>query len=284
MKHLLVATLLAAPTLLWAAPASEIGPTTGLWKIDGDVHGRPVHIMCQLTQTERKLSGSCSNSAQGASPHTIDGSVKGQKMQFHLQTSMGGNSLTLVVSGRLTPDSSRVAGDLEVEPMGVGGKFEGERTHGLSAEAAAQPPTPASPATPSTQAPTSATGQDATGTWNIDADFQGTAAELTCVLKQNQAALTGTCTGDDNKANAITGEVNDHGLKWHFESEYQGQPITVTITAKLSADGATMQGDAAVAPLNAEGTFTGKREAPTPPEPASTLPVAPPTAETLPAQ
>jgi hypothetical protein len=278
MKHLLAATLLAAPTLLWAAPASEAGPTSGLWKIDGDVHGRPVHIMCQLTQTEQKLSGSCSNPAQGASPHTIDGTVKGQKVQFHLQTSIGGNSLTLVVSGRLTPDSSRIAGDLEVEPTGVGGKFEGERTADLSAEAAAQPPTPA---TPSTQSPTSTTGQDATGTWNIDADFQGTAAELTCVLKQNQATLTGTCTGgDDNKANAITGEVNDRGLKWHFESEYQGQPITVTITAKLSTDGATMQGEATVAPLNAEGTLTAKRQPATSPAPAST----PPTEGTPPAQ
>lgn len=282
------ALLLASPALLWAAPP-DVASVSGVWKITGDVHGRPVDMTCQLTETDRKLSGACTQSADAA-PHQIDGTVKGDKLQFQLQTALGTRPITLIVSGKLSSDDSRVSGDLEVEPIGVGGKFQGERQSEASAVAAvsaappasgdAQPaPSPAA-APAGANAPATTSAQSATGTWKVEADFEGTAAELTCVLKQDGTTLTGACTGEDGKSNAIKGQSSDQGFTWRFDAEYQDQPISVTMTGKLKTDG-TMQGNASVAPLGAEGTFTATRQqsAATQPPPA-----AAPSAGTPPAQ
>jgi hypothetical protein len=297
-SHILVALLLASPSLLRAAPP-DVASVSGLWKITGDVHGRPIDMTCQLTENERRLSGTCTRSADGAAPHQIDGTVKGDKLQFQLQTALGSRPITLIVNGKLNSDDSRVSGELQVEPLGVAGKFHGEREPQENAAAAvsAAPPTSANtqpttspavePATPT--APANSSAQNATGTWKVDADFEGTSAELTCVLKQDRTVLTGTCTGEDGKTNPVKGEVNERGFTWHFDAEYQDQPISVTMTGKLLADG-SMQGDASVAPLGAEGTFTATRQQPTsgkatPTQPTSTQSSAPaPTAETPPAQ
>jgi len=66
MKYLLTAILLASPAGLSAAQATSIAPASGLWKITGDVHGRPVEMMCQLTEAEHKLSGTCTRASDGA--------------------------------------------------------------------------------------------------------------------------------------------------------------------------------------------------------------------------
>ena len=283
MKHALAALLLASPATLWAGPP-DIASVSGVWNITGDIHGRPVDMTCQLTETERKLSGTCTRKADGAAPHHIDGSVKGQKLQFQLETALGNRPITLIVNGKLNQDGSRVAGDLDVEPLGVGGKFEGEREADANTAIAAQSPVPA-PATPPASTETKPTApveaappQTATGTWKVDADFQGTAAQLTCTLKQDGKTLTGTCTTEDAKVNPIKGEVNEHGLTWHFDAEYQGQPITVTMTARIVPDG-TMQGEASVAPLAADGTFTATRQPAQPTQPPA-APAQQPTPET----
>ena len=115
--------LLLSPGLLPAAPAADAPSTTGLWKIDGNMMGQPVRMICALTETKHNLSGVCSGAEDGYAAHKVAGSVKAQKMQFYFQTAIGGNSLTLIVSGTLNEDSTRMDGDLDVEPMAVGGLF-----------------------------------------------------------------------------------------------------------------------------------------------------------------
>jgi hypothetical protein len=116
--------LLLSPVLLSTAAAQANAPsTTGLWKIDGNMMGQPVRMMCALTETKHNLSGVCSGAEDGYAAHKVTGSVKAQKMQFYFQTAIGGNPLTLIVSGTLNEDSTRMDGDLDVEPMAVGGLF-----------------------------------------------------------------------------------------------------------------------------------------------------------------
>jgi hypothetical protein len=274
--------LLAGPAVLWAAPAADVNSTTGLWKIGGDVHGRPVNMMCQLTQTEQKLTGTCAGATDGFVAHKVDGTVKGDKLQMHFQTAFGGNSIMLIVSGKLNADRSHASGDLDVEPLGVAGKFEGERTTdvdgGLPTEHASggQAASAAAQSTQSLAAGPGTSLTDASGTWKIEGEVQGTPVLLYCVLAQKQQALSGTCTSEGGKANVVTGEATEQRLKWRFDGDYQGQPIRVSMTATLAPDSATMRGDMAVAPFDAEGSFTGTRQ------PAASAP--PPTAGPPPAQ
>jgi hypothetical protein len=99
------------------------------------------------------------------------------------------------------------------------------------------------------------------GTWKIDGDVQGTPVKMTCLLTQAEHRLTGTCTGagDDTTPRALAGMTMERGLGWRFDSEYQGQPIAITMRATLTADG-KMNGTMTVAPMNAEGTFVAVKQ------------------------
>ena len=79
--------------------------------------GTPVRMMCALTETDHKLSGTCSGAEDGFAAHKVAGSVKAQKVEYYFQTAIGGNPITLIVSGTLNEDRSQMEGDLDVEPM-----------------------------------------------------------------------------------------------------------------------------------------------------------------------
>jgi hypothetical protein len=97
-----------------------------------------------------------------------------------------------------------------------------------------------------------------TGTWKIEGDVQGTPVRMTCVLAELEQKLTGSCTGaaGDMKPRAIAGEVKDQTVRWHFDTVYEGDPITVSMAGKLAEDGAKMSGTIYVDPMQADGTFS----------------------------
>src|ERR1035441_8004177 len=88
--------LLLSPGVLLAAPGAYAPFTTGLWKVAGDVTGRPVTMMCQLTESDHKLSGICTGEEDGYTTHKIAGTVKAQKVQFYFQASFGGAPITMI--------------------------------------------------------------------------------------------------------------------------------------------------------------------------------------------
>ena len=100
---------------------------------------------------------------------------------------------------------------------------------------------------------------DPSGAWKLDGDFGGAVAHLNCILAQKDKVLSGSCIGDDGKPLTIKGEVTDQSVMWSYDSQYNGQPIHVTITAKLSADGANMSGKMAVEPFGVDATLSGMR-------------------------
>ena len=290
--------LLLSPGLLSAAPAADAPSTTGLWKIEGNMMGQPVRMMCALTETNRSLSGTCSGVQDGYAAHKIAGTVKMKKVEFYFQTAVGGNPLTLIVSGTLNEDRTRIDGDLDVEPMAVGGLFSAmkELEHNTAAAqadaAAAQTDAAAARAWAAEAQADLAAGNEtaaeteaaeagakaaaatatgpaivsaqaiATGTWKIDGDVQGTPVTMTCVIAEAEHKLTGSCTsaGEDNTPRALTGTATAKGVGWRFDAQYQGQPIAVFMNATLAADGTKMNGTISVAPMGADGTFVAMKQ------------------------
>jgi hypothetical protein len=96
-----------------------------------------------------------------------------------------------------------------------------------------------------------------TGTWKIAGDVQGTPVNMTCVLTETELKIAGSCTGaaGDMKPRAIAGEVKEGTVSWHFNTEYEGNPITVSMAGKLTEDGDKMSGTMYVDPMQVDGTF-----------------------------
>ncbi len=283
--------LLLSPGLLPAAPAADAPSTTGLWKIDGSMMGQPVRMMCALTETKHNLSGVCSGAQDGYAAHKVAGSVKAQKMQFYFQTAIGGNPLTLIVSGTLNQDSTKMDGDLDVEPMAVGGLFsaikelEHDTASAQADAAAAQTDAAAAQAWAAEVQAHLATGNEsapgaeaaaagaigsapgpvqplATGTWKIDGNVMGNPVTMTCVLTEADHKLAGSCSGagEGRTPRALTGTATPKGVNWRFDDQFQGQPIAFSMNATIAAGGTKMNGTVSIAPMNVDGTFTAVKQ------------------------
>jgi hypothetical protein len=276
------AVLLLTPGLLWAAPPVDRTTTTGLWKVDGEVMGTTVRMMCALTETNRRLSGTCSGEQDGYTPHKIDGGVRAEKMQFYFQTFIRGNAITMSLSGTLNEDRTKLDGDMDVEPMAVGGAFTAVREVEHATADATDTPTPgrvelpapsaaaggtelSAAGTDTTGASASgigATGISATGTWKIDGSVQGNPVTMICAIAEAEQKLTGTCSGagDAVGPQALTGEVTEKGVTWRFGSTYNGNPVSFSMNGAIAADGTKLSGSMTVGPWNASGTFVAVKQ------------------------
>ncbi len=97
----------------------------------------------------------------------------------------------------------------------------------------------------------------ATGTWAVTGNVQGVPVTLSCALTTAaDMTVSGSCLDDQTKSHPVTGKVKDQTLTWSFNSEYEGTPITVTLTGVVDETGAKMAGTIAVDPMNADGDFS----------------------------
>jgi hypothetical protein len=95
------------------------------------------------------------------------------------------------------------------------------------------------------------------GTWEITGDVAGNPVNTTCVIKQAGTALSGNCSmAGANAAFPLTGEAKDGKIRFQYEIDYQGQPLTIVYSGALEA--AQLKGTIEVKPMGATGTFTGK--------------------------
>jgi len=93
------------------------------------------------------------------------------------------------------------------------------------------------------------------GTWEITGDVAGNPVKATCVIKQAATALTGNCSmAGSNQAFPLTGEAKDGKIRFQYEIDYQGQPLTIVYSGALEA--AQLKGNIEVKPMGATGTFT----------------------------
>ncbi len=101
---------------------------------------------------------------------------------------------------------------------------------------------------------------DVSGSWHVTGSIGDNSIDTTCTLTQKDNALTGTCVRkDEKKSENATGSVKDQTIEWHYNSEYNGDPITITYSGTLAKDG-TISGTIVVDPYNAQGDFTATKK------------------------
>ena len=100
---------------------------------------------------------------------------------------------------------------------------------------------------------------DLSGTWNVDGDVAGNAVKITCVLKQDGEALSGTATieGADLQDVPVKGSIRGRDVTFQIDVPARGSSHTNVFTGRLGADG-IIRGASAVA--NVGGTFTAKKQ------------------------
>lgn len=70
---------------------------------------------------------------------------------------------------------------------------------------------------------TAQTSPSVSGTWALAYDVAGISINMTCVVAQADGKLTGSCTGDDKVAHALTGEVKGRSVTFKFDKT-SGEP------------------------------------------------------------
>ena len=98
------------------------------------------------------------------------------------------------------------------------------------------------------------------GTWSLAYEVGGVSVKMTCVIAQQGGILSGTCTGDDKVAQALTGTVAGQAVSFKFDKAYEGSPITDSFSAPQGNAAGKMQGTMSVAPLSVSGTFTATKQ------------------------
>ena len=94
------------------------------------------------------------------------------------------------------------------------------------------------------------------GKWKVSANIAGTASELNCTFTQKDAVLTGTCVNDQAQL-AITGKVDRKSVTWQFDTQWEGQVLTVIYSGTLDAN--KIAGGVDVQPLGVAGEFTATK-------------------------
>lgn len=92
-----------------------------------------------------------------------------------------------------------------------------------------------------------------TGPYHLHSSIAGTDTDQTCSLSQTNNKLAGTCKSDTGEVK-LTGTVESKNVTIKVNSEYNGEPLTVTYTGKLD-DSGVVQGDVDVEPMGVTGDF-----------------------------
>lgn len=116
MKKLLIPSLLLLATSAFGAAATNIA---GQWKVHNSVAGNESDQDCTFAVAEKKITGSCKSEDR-----TVDvtGNVDGNKVTWKYDFDFNGSNLTIVYTATLG-ETEKVAGEIEVQPMGVKGEF-----------------------------------------------------------------------------------------------------------------------------------------------------------------
>src|SRR5436190_17496679 len=92
------------------------------------------------------------------------------------------------------------------------------------------------------------------GVWTVRADVSGNQSESTCTFTQKEAALSGSCDGERGTV-TITGKVEGKTVSWQFDTQYEGQTLTVYYSG-TSQSAEKITGTINVQPMNVSGEFT----------------------------
>jgi hypothetical protein len=103
-----------------------------------------------------------------------------------------------------------------------------------------------------------AAAADVAGSWKLDGAIGQFPVDLVCTLKQADAKLSGICKGDPIGELPVSGEVGPKEIRFSYQVNFQGQPLTVTYVATVEAATA-MKGTVEVMGMPS-GQFTGRKQ------------------------
>ena len=104
-------------------------------------------------------------------------------------------------------------------------------------------------------------GGSVSGTWKVTGDVSGNSVNLVCTFAQEGKKLTGSCKSAEAKTtNEITGEVNDQRVAWQYNTDYNGEKLTIAFSGTLDAAGSQLKGEIDVQPMAVAGTFTAQKQ------------------------
>jgi hypothetical protein len=95
------------------------------------------------------------------------------------------------------------------------------------------------------------------GAWTVRADISGNQSESSCTFTQKEGDLTGTCKSDRGSV-MIAGKVDGKTVSWQFDTQYEGQTLTVYYNGTSQSD-EKITGTVNVQPMNVNGEFTATR-------------------------
>jgi hypothetical protein len=96
-----------------------------------------------------------------------------------------------------------------------------------------------------------------TGKWKVHHSVAGNEGDQDCTLTQSGKQITGACEGDQRKRD-VTGKIDDadpNKITFQYESEYNGEKLTVIHTGALGAD-KKITGTIEVKEMSIFGDFT----------------------------
>jgi hypothetical protein len=93
-----------------------------------------------------------------------------------------------------------------------------------------------------------------TGQWSVHSNVSGNESNQECKFVQTGDKLTGSCKSTDKEVQ-ITGSVDGKTVKWKYDSEYDGSPLTVSFMATVD-DPEKISGSVDVEPYGVTGDFT----------------------------
>jgi len=96
------------------------------------------------------------------------------------------------------------------------------------------------------------------GTWTVRADISGNQSESSCTFTQKESDLTGTCNSDRG-AVMVTGKVDGKTVNWQFDTQYEGQTLTVYYSGTSQSE-EKITGTVNVQPMNVSGEFTAAKK------------------------
>jgi hypothetical protein len=98
---------------------------------------------------------------------------------------------------------------------------------------------------------------DVSGNWKIAGGIGDYPIALNCTFKADGAKFTGVCKGGDRPDRSITGTVNGEKVEFQYDTEYNGDKLTVVYSGTLQTK-TSMKGSIEVS--GASGEFTGTKQ------------------------
>lgn len=105
-------TLLSALIVALVPMAQASADVSGNWKIEGDIGGMPVSILCKLADNASKVSGVC-NAADLGDLQLKEGSSTADSVSFTYDVNYQGQTFTVTYNGKLA-SPTELKGDIAV--------------------------------------------------------------------------------------------------------------------------------------------------------------------------